>query len=444
MKSFIFLIFYLFIIVIPLSAEEIPITTNFYDRYAPYQIATNKDSIWITYYDTEGSIRVKNPFITKDFIINEGRQKLSKRMAFNVQDDNIFVVWRDKVHDSKQLFFRAIRENGKIIDEPVLLDKDTTEALTRMKVASNSKGHVTVIWYGERDINKHRHHIYTKSSNDFGKTFLKIENQTLGYYRSLYPTILADDSATYIFSYSSKEGKQYMLFRKSIDGGLTWSEITEIKQIGVVTLFIEPIKINNRLHVFWFNSYDEIPVVEGAYSDDDGKSWKTFYLEDTRGLDISLLKVANDSKGNIYLAMSGKFDEKEKSKVYILCSNDNGNTWSKLTNLRHYPLDNTTAINPDILATDNGEVVVVWVDYRNIRSNIYMQYSKDGGKTWQANDIPLEEPGRFNTAIYPFRKSLVRIKDKFYLLAYRHANDEILEKANLLLIGFNLDKGGSK
>jgi hypothetical protein len=91
-------------------------------------------------------------------------------------------------------------------------------------------------------------------------------------------------------------------------------------------------------------------------------------------------------------------------------------------------------------------VVVVWVDYRNIRSNLYMQFSKDYGKTWQEKDIPLEEPGRFNTAHYPLTGSLVRIGDTFYELAYRFEKDLTTSegKADLLLIDFKLQKGGVK
>lgn len=445
MRIFFLLTIYLLIFITPISASELLLTNDLYDRYAPYHIKVDsKGDIWVAYYDLKGAIHVKNAFTKQDIIVNEGKEKLSKRIAFDVNGDNIYVAWRDKVEASKKLYFRSIRKGGNIIDAPVLLDDNSTEALSRIKIGSNSKGHVSVIWYGEKDIDKNRHHIYTISSNDFGKTFSDIKNQTAGYYRSLYPTFLVGEDAVYVFSYSSKGGKQYMIFRKSSDGGNTWSDIKEIKEIGIVTLFIEPMKINNRLFVFWFNSYDEVPVIECAFSDDEGKTWKTFFLDDTKGLDISLLKAAHDSKGNIYLAMSGKFDEKKKSNVYIISSNDNGNTWGKLIPLRRYPFDNTTAINPDVLALNDGTVVVTWVDYRNIRSNIYMQYSKDGGKTWQDNDIPLEEPGRFNTSIHPFTNNLVKAKDKFYLLAYRHLSDEKLEKTNLLLIDFNLGERGGK
>ena len=156
--------------------------------------------------------------------------------------------------------------------------------------------------------------------------------------------------------------------------------------------------------------------------------------------------MANDSEGHIYLAFSAQRESKEKPKLYVMRSEDNGDTWSKPLILRHYPFEKTKAVLPHIIATEKGVVVVVWVDYRNIRSNLYMQFSKDYGKTWQEKDIPLEEPGRFNTAHYPLTQSLLRIGDTYYELAYRLENDNLTStgKVDLILIDFKLEQGGVK
>jgi len=353
------------------------------------------------------------------------------------------VAWREKA-DIKKLYFRATHDGGKTLSEPVLIDADSTEALTRIVIGSNSKGDVFVLWYGERRVGAARYHYYLSSSNDFGKTFSEVKNLTIGYAHSIYPTLLVDEDNAYIFSYSKKEGRNYMIFRKTADGGKTWSDPVEIKEIGVVTFFIEPIKVGNRLHVFWFNSYEGVPVIEGAYSDDGGKTWKTTTLEDTRNLDVGVFKAAHDSKGHIYLAMSGKWEDGQKERVYIIRTEDNGATWEKPVTLRRYPFENTMAGKPDILTADNGEVAAVWVDYRNIRSNLYMQFSKDYGRTWQDKDISIEEAGRFNTILYQYTDNLVKIRDRYYVLATRFKNDLTLEKADLLLLNFELDNRGVK
>lgn len=441
--KFIFLI----ILLAPLTAlaSEKFLLSEPYNRYKPVHIKSDsKGNIWFTYYGIDGKIFLKKADSDHELVVSEASAEIAGGLVFDIQNDNIYIVWREKVGGQKNLYFRASYDNGKTLSAPVLLDANTTEALTRIKIGSNSKGDVHVLWYGERLVNNERYHIYCASSNDFGKTFAQPKNLTLGYGRSIYPALLVDESAAYIFSYSRKNDKIFMIFRKTLDGGKTWTEPVEIKEIGVVTLFVEPIKIKDRIHVFWFNSYAGIPVVETAYSDDDGKTWKTVYLEDTRNLDIGLLKVSHDSIGNIYLAIAGKWDEDQKSDVHLILSNDNGSTWQKMLNIRKYPFSVTKALNPEILASEKGEVVVVWVDYRNIRSNIYMQYSKDAGKTFQDKSISLEEPGRFNTALYPSTRNLLKIKDKYYLIAYRFKDDNISDKADLVLIDFSLPAGGGK
>jgi hypothetical protein len=427
-------VFFVMLNSLALAGEKTLTPQSFFDRYKPSYIKVNaKGDIWVAYYDLKGVIHIRNLSKKRELMVNEDR-KAGSGLAFDVQGDKAFVVWREKLH-KKRLWFRASYDGGKTLTKPILID-EKTEALTRIKLASNFTGKVFVTWYGEKRTGDSDYNIYCAASDDFGRSFSEAKNLTLGYRHSIYPTLLADEKGAYVFSYSSRQGKKYMIFRKTT--GKNWSEATDIKEIGIVTLFVEPIKIENRLYVFWFNTYDDIPIIEGAYSDDNGKTWKTEAFEDTRGLDVGLLRVAHDSKDHIYVAFYGKRKEKEKNKMYIMRSEDKGTTWKRPVPVRHYPFENTAAKGLDIIAKDNGEVVIAWVDYRNIRSNLYMQYSENYGGTWHKKDIALEEPGRFNTRHFPYTDSLVKLKDRYYILAYRFKDDITLNAAELLLIDFIL------
>lgn len=421
------------------------------NRFKPLHVkADGRGNIWTACYDTKGAIHIKNLSDDKDFIVNEGSESISEGLSFDVKGDNVYVLWIEIIAGRKRLYFRAIRDSGKTLSDPVLIDDNVTQAFIRIETRSDTSGNVHVLWYGGKKVGKASEHLYSVSSHDFGKTFSEIKNMTLGYDESIYPALLADENNAYMFSYSStgfeiNDVKRYMIFRKTEDGGRTWSEPVEIGKIGVVTLFIEPIKVGNRLHVFWFNTYDAVPIIEGAYSEDGGKTWVRTAIEETRGFDIGHLRVAHDSKGHIFLALSGIWEFGQKERVYVIRSEDNGTTWEKMTPIRHYPFDITTATKPDILATDDGEVVVAWADFRNIRSNLYMQYSKDYGRTWQDKDIPLEEPGRFNTALYAYTDSLVKVNDRYHVLAYRFKNDIVnIGEAYCPLIEFTLANGGKR
>jgi hypothetical protein len=412
------------------------------DRTKHAFIKVGQDNeIWTAYYDPMNSVNIRSLKAEKDLSVNTGEDKVRSGLAFGIMKEHLFTVWREKA-EGKKLFFRASHDGGKTFADTILLDDRKTEALPRIKIGSNTKGTVVVEWLGEKKIDSDQYHLYAACSDDFGKTFSKPQNLTLGYNDSYYPALHVDDKGIYVFSYSSVGTKRYMVFRRSVDGCKTWSDPMEIKEIGVVTLFVEPVRVGNRLHVFWFNNYDNAGyVIEDAYSDDDGLTWKTTALESTRKFDTGLLRVAYDSKGHIYVALHG-IKGADKQSVYMVKSEDNGATWGEMIPIRHYPSKNTKAEFLILKAEDDGTVVAVWVDFRNIRSNIYMQYSKDYGKTWQEKDIPLEEPGKANTSYYPYTNEIVNVNGKYYLLAHRYKSDDLGKTADLLLLDFTIDKGG--
>lgn len=435
-------LFLLFVMASPLWAGERTLATDF-DRFGGiYTKVDDKGTIWTAFYNLNGDIHIRNASGGADLVVNEGRERAPGGIGFDVQGNNIYVVWREKI-GGKKLWLRASYDGGKTLNEPVLLD-DRNSSLPSINMSSTTKGDVFILYLGEAIAGDSKYNLYFTASHDFGKTFSEPQNLTLGYQNSIYPVFFAEGEKVYMFSDSGKDGKRFMIFRRSADAGRTWSDPVEIVETAGAAVFIEPIRAGKRLCVFWLDRVDDVQCMAAAFSDDDGKTWKSRVLDDTRGMDIGLMRVANDSEGHIYLAFSSKREDKEKRKTFFMSSRDNGDTWDKPVMLRHYPFVKTHAMNPHIVTADKGVVVIVWVDYRNIRSNLYMQFSKDYGKTWQEKDIPLEEPGKFNTVHYPLTESLFRIGDTYYELAYRFENDltSSTGKAALLLIDFKLEQGG--
>jgi len=442
----IFLFIFLFAIVSPLWAGEKTLTPEPFNRFGgTYMKVDDKGDIWTAFFDPDGDIHIRDAMKGIDLVVTEGMEKSPGEIGFDIQGNNLYVVWREKI-GGKKLWFRASDDGGRTLRDPVLLD-DRNLPLPRLRMYSNAKGDIFILYLSEAQVDDSKYNLLFTSSHDFGRTFSEVRNLTQGYMDAIYPSLFTEGEKVNMFSDSGREGKRFMIFRKSSDSGRSWSEPMEIREIGGVTVYIEPIKVGQRLHVLWLDIMDNEHIVGAAFSDDDGLTWKSKYLEDTRGMDIGLMRLAHDSKGHIYLAFSAKREdtEKDKMKVFVMRSEDNGETWEKPFNLRHYPFKKTRAENPHIIAGENGIVVCVWVDYRNIRPNLYMQFSKDYGKTWQEKDVPLEEPGRFNTAHYPLQETLVRIGDTYYELAYRFKSDLVfIEKADLLLIDFNPENGGAK
>ncbi|MEJ5300512.1 MAG: sialidase family protein [Thermodesulforhabdaceae bacterium] len=425
------------------------------DLQKPRYISISPDeNIWIHFTTAENAIIAKSlKSKDKDFVINDSGKPNASGSIWAFQKDYIYFVWREK-SDDKSLVFRSLNLKDLSLSSPIVVDKDS-QPLTRIKLGATEKGLVKIVWYGEKaDSKGRRYSIYSADSKDFGKSFTKTLDLTPQSRASLYPSLLVDEKGnSYMFTEVVNENGREMIFRK--DTGKGWEEPVSLGKVGVVSLYIRPLKVGNRIMVFWFNSYEGTPVTEMAYSDDEGKTWERKALEVTRGLDLTGMQAVSGGEGqSVYLAISGvdiKVAEKDKDKkeeqedvkkrkdtVYLLYSHDGGKTFSNLIHLRHYPYSHTRANLPNIAARGK-DLVVAWTDYRNIRSNIYMNYSKDGGITWQKEDIPLEEPGKFNTVLHWDVNNLVSLKDKYYLLCHRFKDDS-MDVAYPVIIEFKIDK----
>ncbi len=425
----------------------VKISNDIIDLKIPrYLLLDGKGNPISLYATRENKLVVYNWDTGDKLIVNQQARGHSSGFVGCVSDTVLHLLWREKT-DTKKLFYRKLDISKWQLTSPIIVD-ESSAPLTRIKIGA-SNGRVEALWYGERAESKTRRQyaIYSSSSYDNGQTFTKAVKLTPEYRWAIYPTLLVNNEDTYMFTEGvTKTGKHELVCRHKV-GKSPWKRKTVIPNIGTVSLFIGAAKASNRVFVAWFNSYNGVPVTEIAYSDDNGKTWVRHTFEETRNLDLTGLQLVTNGENNIYIALSGvKLKEGEepdprkmKDNVYIIYSNDKGNTWSGLIPLRHYPFKNTRAHLPKIVAHDNT-VVVVWNDYRNIRGNLYMNYSLDGGKNWQPEDIPLEEPGKFNSRLHwDVNNIAFDGHGNYYVLAHRFRSDA-LEQAYPILLRFSIGK----
>ncbi len=429
-------------------AKDVSLKEEVFENYVlkltqPRHITVDPNKhIWLIFTDKDGNTFAMDKNEKTTVTVNQGHSGESSGTVFFFQRDKIHFLWREKT-EGKELLFRSVDLKTKGLENPILIDKES-EPLARLKIGGTKDGTILLVWYGEKGDKKgKRYSIYSSFSKDFGKTFSKTVDLTPQTRSSLYPSLVVDEKGNgYVFTEVVNEEGHTLVVRKYSDG--KWEEPVAIGKVGTVSIYLRPIIVGERILVFWFNFYEGIPLTEMAYSDDGGKTWQRKAFESTRGLDLNGLQVVTGGDGqSLYVALSGvtktpEGEKKGKDKVYILYSHDKGTTFSDLTPLRHYPYEHTMAHLPNIVAKGK-EVVVVWNDYRNIRANLYMNYSKDGGITWQEQDIPLEEPGKFNTVLHWEANNLISLDDKYYVLAHRFKNDA-MEEPVPVVIEFKIQK----
>lgn len=376
-----------------------------------------KGQPWIAYYAEDDSIHLVAADGTDQPLQRGEVAGKAAGLAVAMADDSAFVVWRNKGRNGKQLFLS--RFDGQSFEAPVELDRES-DPLTRLKIAHTPEALYT-LWLGEHE----GYDLYFKYSNDGGKSF----SQTFEVLQGLYPAWIVDAHGVTVFSWSAVDGQLFMM-RRRFDlksGAFAKPEkIAPAKDIGPI---FQAFASQGREFLIWFgqSGTGAESILQGVYSD-NGQQWHSFRFEETLPLDISKLDIAADGRGHIYLAYSahGFGDSDSRDTVYLVRSQDNGTTWSKPVSLRHYPFDNTKATSPSIAAGDNGLVAAVWVDWREIRPAIYLNYSLDNGVTWQEADRRLSPPGAYDLS--PVQKTLGIEGSTLYVLGARFQSDSLWKR----------------
>ncbi|OGW51536.1 MAG: hypothetical protein A2Y81_07870 [Nitrospirae bacterium RBG_13_43_8] len=329
--------------------------------------------------------------------VSEGSPEPSL-LSFNIlhfDGNSLYFLFRPKGamgEGWKYTIFRASHDGGKTLTEPVILNKGF--GAMEPTIATSGKGDVYVAWYDERNGPPD---IYMNISHDYGKTW--VGEICLNIRKELYkgvsvsPNILVHGNNAWVVWIDTGEKKaRKLMIRSSSDSGGSWNEPEVLRS---EENFYDPkiIMVNGRIIVLWNSNLpaDRLQyIAKGLYSDDLGKTWHPIGdLKLTSWMQFEI-NPSVDSAGNIYMAIA----KRDKFKIgidniYFTMSTDRATTWTEPVRLQTNTPHHTFAILPQIASDDSGRVLVVWVDYRNIRGNIYGNFSKDFGKTWLKKEILL-------------------------------------------------------
>jgi len=351
-------------------------------------------------------------------------------LSFNVLHSDghaLYFVFRPKGEDKgwKYTLFRASYDGGKTLANPLILNRD--HGAMEPVIAANGKGAVYVAWYDERD---GKFDIYMNVSHDYGKTWLNEDvrmniEQKPGKVSSISPQIFAsEDNAWAIWLDSGRKTERRLMMRSSIDAGRSWSEpraVSEGENFYDPRIFIA----NGRVMILWCSSKGFQYLAKGIYSDDLGKTWQPAGEIKVNSFMQFEINASADTSGNVYMAIAVR--DKYKigiDNIYFVMSPDRGQTWSEPVRIQTNPPHHTFANIPQIASDNSGRIMVTWADYRNIRGNIYVNMSKDFGKTWLKEEVLLSKVNH--------NANLPRIAasgdGRFYVIWLEY-NDDLMQKA---------------
>ncbi len=396
--------------------------------------------IWLAYYDKRGNLQLRKPTGNFELMAQEEGSNKQTGLALVAEEAGVSVLWREKL-PSKGLYLYRITESGK---SNIELAEDS-EVLTRFE-ALRYGNKIAALWYGEKQQpdSESLYHLYFRSIDTSTNALSPIERLMPGF----YPMMAMDQQGNILvasWDHSSKPGKMMASFRASDSNN--FGPVVTIAPVPNMAPLYQIFENKGRWFVVWLGMYGENSMdflLEGAYSDDSGSSWKQFAFEDLRGIDVSSLDLVTDEQGHILLALSGRYrvePDNDKHKLFLVRSEDNGSNWSVSSSVQNPSLRSKfNAKKPKVVwGHEKGEVILVWEDWREIRSRLYASYSNDFGKSWSIKNLALPHHPNLNQGLRSVGHDIwTDSKDQIHVISPQ-ANSDRLDEYDLTKISFSVD-----
>ena len=232
-----------------------------------------------------------------------------------------------------------------------------------------------------------------------------------GQYLGHPTTCLLEDGKTILCVYPKGHGRGPIVYKRSADGGLTWSDRlptpaswTTSKEVPTLHRVVGP--NGTKRIIMWSGLYP----ARLAVSEDDGANWSELKpVGDWGGIVVmGFVEPLKTGKGH-YLAMfhdDGRFFAKKPAKnkvrtmtLYKTFSKDGGLTWSFPESI--YRSSAIHLCEPGCVRSPDGRKLAVLLRENARRKNSHVIFSEDEGRTWtKPRELPLALTGDRHTGKY--------------------------------------------
>ncbi len=243
-------------------------------------------------------------------------------------------------------------------------------------------------------------------------------------------TLLLPDNKTILITYPKGHGRGAIVYKKSFDGGLTWTDRLDTPanwatSMEVPTLFrlIDPQGVPR---ILMFSG--KAGGIRVAYSEDEGETWSPLRPITTPGPSyggiVAMGSMAELQDGT-YMALfhdDGRWlrnppehPEGKRFEVYKVVSSDGGLTWSQPEVIAKHPVAHLC--EPGLLRSPDGKQIAVLLRENSRKLNSFAIFSDDEGKTWsEPRELPGALTGDRHTAKYaPDGRLFISFRDRTHI-----------------------------
>lgn len=238
-----------------------------------------------------------------------------------------------------------------------------------------------------------------------------IVDREKGQYLGHPTTLLLEDGKTILCVYPKGHGRGSVVYKRSPDGGKTWSDRLETpkswetsKEVPTLHRVIDP---SGRKRIIMFSG---LYPTRMAISDNDGETWSELEkVGDWGGIVVMGCLIDLQTGPGHYMAMfhdDGRFisaESKQKNPreftLYKVLSEDGGVTWSDPVAINRSSAKHIC--EPGIIRSPDGKQLAVLLRENSRRHNSQIIFSEDEGVTWsEPRDLPDSLNGDRHTAKY--------------------------------------------
>ena len=328
------------------------------------------------------------------------RVKGGNRFQLHRQDGQLHAFWWSH-ENGKNVYFTSSSDKGQSFF-PVTMVNEGSGILAPFSLLRGPKGVVSISYMDER---APRTQAYINRSNDFGRSWPTSDQRldvapadNLASDVREPQSVEAGDAWVSawvdVVSIAGRPGFRVVM-RRSDDAGLNWSAPEVIFTSDKLIASLE-VKAQGNQVVIAADEHDRGIFV--LASQDQGRSWRASgSLEGTSVPD----NTEGASNNGVDMVVAGErahlvwMQDRKAQKTKIMRASfdiSQGKWLSAAAQMDMKPYASTRSMLPVVTAGAKGQLMAAWIDYRDIRPNVYVSASFDQGQVWTAPQAVLK-PG---------------------------------------------------